>query len=97
MPTTFDLLKSKRDALLALAAEKGLKDVRIFGSVARGDDTPSSDVDLLVNVADASDPLAFVDFQAEVEKLLSRRVDLVFESGLYHAMRAQVLREAKPL
>jgi predicted nucleotidyltransferase len=97
MSNTYEFLKLKSDLLLAMAAKSGLTDVRVFGSVARGDDTPESDIDLLVNVADASDPLAFVDFQMEAEKLLSRKVDLVFESGLYHAMRESVLREARPL
>lgn len=97
MPTAFDLLKSKREEILALAASKGLSNVRVFGSVARGDETAESDVDLLVSVMDASDPLAFVDFQEGATKLLSRKVDIVFESGLYHAMRETVLREARAL
>ena len=97
MPSTFDMLKARREEILALAKQCGLKDVRVFGSVARGDEMPDSDVDLLVNVADAGDPLAFVDFQESVSRLLSRKVDLVFESGLYHMLRDPILSEAKPL
>lgn len=97
MGKAFSDILAHSDAIKALAAQKGLADIRVFGSVARGDDNEKSDVDLLVRVVDASDPLAFVDFQDAVSKLLGRRIDLVFESGLYHAMRAQVLHEAKPL
>lgn len=87
----------KADAISELAKKSGLKDVRVFGSVARGEETENSDIDLLVNVADTSDPFAFIDFQAGVEKMFSRKVDLVFESGLYHAMRERILREAKSI
>ena len=92
-----DDIHTKRDIILSLATQKGLKDIRIFGSTARGEETSESDIDFLVNVADASDPLAFVDFQHDVSILFSRKIDLVFESGLYHAMRERVLFEAKPL
>lgn len=83
--------------ILASAARHGLKDVRVFGSVARGEETDSSDIDLLVNVNRADDPLAFVDFQEEISALFSRKVDVVFERGLYHLLRPRVLQECKPL
>ncbi len=97
MSTGMDDIRRHRTQILALAERCGLKDVRVFGSVARGEEDQNSDVDLLVNVADASDPFAFVDFQQGVSKLLSREIDLVFESGLYHMLRERVLSEAKPL
>lgn len=92
-----DTIRANKTQILSLAAKNGLKDLRIFGSVARGDDDATSDVDMLVNVADASDPFAFLDFQEEVSSLLNRRVDLVFERGLYHRMREAILKEARPL
>jgi predicted nucleotidyltransferase len=95
--STYDMLRSRREEILALAASKGLKDLRVFGSVARGEDTPESDIDLLVNVADASDPFAFIDFQEDLSRLFSRKIDLVFESGLYHMLRNRILGEAKPI
>ena len=86
-----------RDAIVALGAQCGLSDIRVFGSVARGEETSDSDVDVLVNVADASDPLAFVDFQEALSEMLSRKVDLVFERGLYPLLRERILAEAKDL
>ena len=92
-----DTIRAKKTEILSLAAKSGLKDVRIFGSVARGEDDGNSDVDMLVNVADASDPFAFIDFQEAVSILLNTRVDLVFERGLYHGIREAILKEARPL
>ena len=97
MASTYEMLKARREEILALAGKYGLKDVRIFGSVARGDDNKNSDIDFLVNVMDASDPLAFIDFQDDISKMFSRKVDLVFESGLYYMLRERILNEARPL
>ncbi len=90
-------LQSNREAILAMAERCGLSDIRVFGSVAREEETEKSDIDLLVNVANANDPLAFVDFQQEMEQRFNRKVDLAFERGLYHAIKDRVLSEAKPL
>lgn len=82
---------------MSLAALKGLTDIRVFGSVARGEETENSDIDILVNVTKTDEPFAFLDFQQDLSKLLSRKIDIVFESGLYYAMRNQILSEAKPI
>ena len=97
MPSTYDILKQNRTEILALAARKGLSDVRVFGSVARGEETENSDIDILVNVIKTDDPFAFIDFQNDLSKMFSRKIDIVFESGLYHAMRERILNEAKPV
>ena len=97
MPTTYETLQQHRNEILSLATLKGLCDVRVFGSVARGKETENSDIDLLVNVANTSDPFAFLDFQEAISTMFSHKVDLVFESGLYHAMRNKVLQEAKEI
>ena len=97
MPSTYDILKQNRTEILALAARKGLSDVRVFGSVARGEETEDSDIDILVNVTKTDDPFAFIDFQNDLSKMFSRKIDIVFESGLYHAMRDRILNEAKPV
>lgn len=91
------MLKERREEILALAARSGLSDVRVFGSVARGEEREDSDIDLLVNVKKTHDPFAFLDFQDVLSKMFSRKVDIVFESGLYHAMRERVISEAKPV
>lgn len=92
-----DDLRARRGEILALATRCGLSDVRVFGSVARGEETADSDIDMLVNVADASDPLAFVDFQDGVSLAFHRKVDVVFERGLYRMLRERILHEATPL
>ena len=92
-----DLLKFKRDQILALAKKHGVRRVRVFGSVARGDAVPSSDVDLLVDVG--PDPSAWFPggFVAELEDLLGRPVQVITERGLDELLREQVLGEAIPL
>jgi len=97
MPSTYDKLKERRLEILALADRSGLSNIRVFGSVARGEENENSDIDLLVNVEKTSDPFAFIDFQDDLSKMFSRKVDIVFESGLYHALRERVLSEAKPV
>ena len=62
MPTAYEILQQNRGEIIAIATRKGLADVRVFGSVARGEETENSDIDLLVNVANTSDPFAFLDF-----------------------------------
>ncbi len=95
---TLDQLRNRRDEILALAAECGLKDVRVFGSVARGDERPDSDIDILVRYDPASKKgLDVFGFPIGLEEMFGRKVDLVFESGLYHVFRDEVLSEARPI
>lgn len=94
-----DEIVANREEILRIAAKCGLKDIKIFGSVARGEETEDSDVDFLVT----SDPDSSVGgwapfgFPVEVEEIIGRRVDMVFEKGLYHMIRDRVLNEARPL
>jgi len=98
MPSTFELLQSKRDEILALAEKHGLKDVRVFGSVARGEDTENSDVDILVNrIPGVSLGLKTYGFPVAMEKILGRRVDFVVEPTLHWMIRDDVLKEARPI
>jgi hypothetical protein len=86
-----DLIDEKRPEILRIAAKHGAHDVRLFGSVARGDDHEGSDVDLLADYKGWSTPL-----QDELKKLLGVKVDVVpYEMHPY--MRERVLDEAIPL
>lgn len=90
-------LRSRREALLAIAARHGASNVRLFGSVVRHEERSDSDVDLLVDIADDrgfDDYLALVE---ELEALLSRRVDVVTERGLSPHFRPYIEAEAQPL
>ena len=90
-------VKTNRDQILRLARRHGVTSVRVFGSMARGDAGPKSDVDLLVDVG--SDPSRWFPggLVAELEELLGRRVQVITERGLDELLRDRVLAEAVPL
>lgn len=89
-----DLVSSKREQILQAARRHGVTRVRVFGSMARGDAGPQSDIDLLVDVGPNPSPWFPGGFVAELEELLGRRVQVVTEHGLDHLLRDRVLGEA---
>jgi predicted nucleotidyltransferase len=91
------LIEAHRDEIRVLARRQGIYDVRVFGSMARGDADENSDVDLLVTLPPGKSGLALGGLLMDVEELLHRRVDLVTEAALHPALRERVLREAQPL
>jgi predicted nucleotidyltransferase len=90
-------LKAKRQDILQLAARHGATQVRIFGSVARAEAGPDSDVDFLVKLAPERSLLDHVALWQDLEDLLGRKVDVVSEKALHRLIRDQVLKEAVPL
>jgi uncharacterized protein len=88
------LIQSKRDEILALATHHGARDVRVFGSVARGKAGPESAVDLLVTLAEDRSLLDLVGLWQDLEDLLDHKVDVVTERRLKDRIRERVLREA---
>jgi predicted nucleotidyltransferase/uncharacterized protein with HEPN domain len=76
------VLDERRDEVVRLAARNRLSNVRVFGSVARGEGTLSSDIDLLVSPTSGTSLLDLAGFQAEVEELTGYRVDVVLDRGL---------------
>ena len=91
------LIETNRAEILALAERHGVGDVRVFGSMARGDAGDVSDVDLLVSLPPGKTGLALGALLTDVQDLLDRRVEVVTENGLYPAIRDRILREAQPL
>jgi predicted nucleotidyltransferase len=91
------LLKDKREEILSLAEQHGAANVRIFGSVARGEAGPESDIDVLVTPGLAWSLLDRIRFQQALEALLGRSVDVVTDSTLHWRIRARTLDEARPL
>jgi predicted nucleotidyltransferase len=92
------LLKSRRDEILAIAERHGASNVRVFGSVARGEASPDSDVDFLVDLEPGRTLLDHGQLQADLEDLLGCRVDVITDRGLLRShARARVLEEAVPL
>ena len=96
--TTLDpLIVRHRDALLCLAKRHGLSNVRVFGSMARGDATADSDIDLLVELQPGTSGLALGGMLVGVEALLGRRADVLTVGFLPPSLRERVLQEAIPL
>ncbi|TCL62259.1 hypothetical protein EDC14_10262 [Hydrogenispora ethanolica] len=88
-----ELLNSKKQSILATAARYGAFNIRIFGSVARGDDDEKSDIDFLVELEPGRSLLDLGGLLIELEDLLGCSVDIVTENGLKERIREQVLNE----
>jgi predicted nucleotidyltransferase len=86
-----------RDTILRIAEQHGVLNVRVFGSVARGESTQRSDVDLLVAMEPGRSYLDFVAFWQDVEEALECKVDVVDDGGISPYLRERILREAIPL
>jgi predicted nucleotidyltransferase len=91
------LLRERRDEILRIAARHGVRSVRVFGSVARGEASPGSDVDFLVVMDRDRSLLDLIGFRQDLEDLLDRKVDVVSEPALHWYIREDVLRQAVPL
>ena len=87
-----------RDAIFALAAKHGMTDLRLFGSVARGDERPDSDVDLFVRREPGSDPFLVFDFKEAVSELLRCKVDVIVEQKIMRPrLRQNILKDMVPV
>ncbi|HEX8275950.1 MAG TPA: nucleotidyltransferase family protein [Longimicrobiaceae bacterium] len=91
------LVLEKRVEILRIAELHGAYNVRVFGSVARGEAGPDSDVDLLIDVGGKTSSWFPAGLILDLEELLGRRVDVVTERALRPALRPYVLRDAIPL
>lgn len=91
------LLQEKRDEILRVAARHGVSAIRVFGSFARGDAEPDSDVDFLIEVGGPTTAWFPGGLVAELEELLGRRVDVVEQEALRDSIRSRVLEEAVSL
>lgn len=94
---TLARLREHRDDLLSLARKCGAEDVRVFGSVARGEETDASDIDLLVRWNDQASLCDWVAFQEEASRILGRKVEVASETSLHWYLKNRILAEAKPL
>ena len=94
----FDALQEKRTEILAVATQHGASNVRVFGSVARGEETAESDIDFLIDYdAEKATPWFPGGLLMDWQDLLGRKVDILTEKGISPLIREQVLSEAKPL
>ncbi len=92
-----DDLRHQRQAILAAAARRGARDLRIFGSVATGTATEGSDVDVVARFEPDRSLLDLGGLKADLEELLGCSVDVVSEGGLRQEFREAVLRQAVAL
>lgn len=91
------IIEAHRDELRALARRHGVRSIRVFGSMARDEADTDSDVDLLVETTPQTSGFALGALLMDAQDLLGRRVDVVTEAALHPAIRARVLREARPI
>jgi predicted nucleotidyltransferase len=92
-----DILEAKREEILRITQKHGVGRVRIFGSVARGEATEDSDIDLLIDVEGPTPPWFPGGLVADLEALLGRHVDVVEPDAIREGMRGRILEEAVPL
>jgi predicted nucleotidyltransferase len=92
-----EALRTRESEILSIAAKHGAGNVRIFGSVARGEAHAESDVDFLIDVVGPTTPWFPGGLAADLENLLHRRVDLVIARSLHPLIRESVLKDAVPL
>ena len=95
--TVEELLRQKRDDVRRIAEKHGASNIRVFGSVARGEARPDSDLDLLIDAGPDTSFWFPAGLILDLEELLGCRVQVVTEKGLNPYIREHVLREAVPL
>jgi len=91
------LVENNRQEILSAARKNGVRNVRVFGSMARNDANDESDLDLLVELEEGKSGLALGGFLEDVSNLVQRKVDVVTEKSLHPSIRDKVLREAQAL
>jgi predicted nucleotidyltransferase len=90
-------LQQRRTEILQIAATHGASNLRVFGSVARGDDRVGSDLDLLVDMEPERSFLDIVGLSQALEELLERRVDVLTDASLHPNLRERILADSRPL
>ena len=92
-----EALAAHVEEVRAIIARYPVENPRLFGSVARGEDTEASDVDILVDSKDDLDLFALGGLMIEIEDLIGARVDVVTSGGLREFARQTAMRDARPL
>lgn len=95
--TQYQELQQKKKEILVVARQHGILNVRLFGSVARGEENPQSDIDFLVDLEEGCTLLDLGGALVKLQELLGRKVDIVTERGLHWYLREKILKEARPL
>jgi len=92
-----ELLRQKRDEIFKIASRHGAKNIRVFGSAARGEAGSDSDIDFLIDLESDRSLFDLGELLLELQELLGRKVDVVTEDSIYWLLRRRILKEAVPL
>ncbi len=90
-------LRSRREEILSLAEKHGAHNVRVFGSVIRGKNTPDSDIDFLVNMKPDASLLDRIGLINDLEDMFQSKVDVVNEKALHHTVKDIIIKQGVPL
>jgi predicted nucleotidyltransferase len=96
-PAVGDTIREKREEIARIAGRHGATEVRLIGSVARGEARPDSDVDLLVTWSEGTSLLDQAALMLDLEKLLGRKVDIAGDGWVKPTLRESVYRDAVAL
>jgi hypothetical protein len=88
------VLDSKRDSILSIAAKHGAKEIKVFGSFARGEDKLGSDVDIIVDLEEGRSLFDLIALKNDLEELLGRKVDVVTEDSVHWYIKEKIIQEA---
>lgn len=95
--TTLEAVRTRRSDILEIARRHGAENIRIFGSVVRGEDTSDSDIDLLVDASGQTSAWFPAGLILDLQELLGRKIDVITERGLSPFLRDRVMSEAEPI
>lgn len=90
-------IREKRNLILEIARIHGIKDIKIFGSVARMDENKNSDVDFIVTFEEGRSLFDLIRFRDEAEKILEKSIDVITEKSLHTSIKENVMLEAVEL
>lgn len=91
---TLETLRARKADIERLASIHGARNIRVFGSVARSEDTSDSDIDFLIDMEESRSLLDLVGFKQELETMLNRPADVLTERGISPYLRKRILAEA---
>jgi len=94
---TLDTLRAHKDEIEHLAKLHGARNIRVFGSAARAEDTPDSDIDFLIDMEESRSLLDLIGFKQDLEAMLNRPADVLTEKGISPYLRERILSEAVEL